>query len=1210
MGNDGQPIELVNQASITPYVYEKLYGVDVTVDNPGEPMEYTPKDIHTLANYFKTYTIKNVPDSAYNTELTVVPYWKTFDGKTVYGATGVKSVNLGRSWVYVNATAHTDGNEYGTYEHPFAEEKFATALDNITLDITGTILLQSNYTVPKGFDWKSHEKDIIVTSVDGTQTLSFGDATESIRDGVTFIKMTLLLPTSSVYACGNNFTIESGVTSDNSNTVIYGGAYNAEVDSTNVTLKTGAYRAIYGGGALAGGIVKKNTNVTLEHCNIYNTASDKSHDSRVHGGGNKATVKGNTNVTIGAGFNENLDYTSHDMHSTVYGGGFGDTDNIAIVEGHTYVTIRDGAKVNYVFGAGGPLSEVQGTSHIIFDGGYAMGLYGGANGSGLNSHTSVKMLEGQVQQIFGGNQGIADNSMTGNADVQVLGGTVTRRIYGGCYNEYAYSWNTANSVIGYTSVTIASEATIPSGNVCANSRLGTKSENEIGVMVLNPGKDSGCIGRDVGSSLCTNFLVEVPVGGTVTSETGLLNIATDTEKGYNYATITYAGETLCVIQGKGKCPLPTLNNTTSIQNIEVTFSKELPTVDGFEAKNVNGTNATYYPTFEEAMAMAEDGTNVVVSQNINVDRAYTIEKDLTISSESAITITKAVTLADNMFTVTAGKFSIDGTSDATITLEGNKDADGAIGARAIRVEDGAICETNYVTIQNFSVEGSAGAVSCSGTLKSAVTTFANNNASATSGATGGAIYASEDSNVTVIRCQFTNNTASNGGGAIHIISKGTVTSNNSVFSGNKTTNKDNGNGGVIYCQGTYNDTNSSYVDNESARHGGAIIVQPGANATIVGSDANAQFSGNTATANANGNAVYVNSGATISITGYSFADNTQKVLAAGTLTFNDITGATIVQGSAGKIYVAGYDAETNAVEIKPNSYTIGKEVLLKAEKLEDDSIFEAACEDITITTDSDNNFWWIKSDGTLMRGVARIETGGVNEYYNTLEAAVEVANTNGGTGDADDIVIYVYKDVALSARIDITKNINIQNESGETIIISRGTIGADKDMFYVGNSSNNLAVKLTLGTMDGNEEGALIVDGTGASSGRMVDNRGSATFVLGKNATMQNATSSNWGAVLINRGTGVAELYGSIKNNTCTGAGGAVLQHGTGKLTIYEGTYTNNYATREASGNTTASYGGFLRADAGLVDIQGGTFTENNTLGIGGVLWADSDAIV
>ena len=231
-------------------------------------------------------------------------------------------------------------------------------------------------------------------------------------------------------------------------------------------------------------------------------------------------------------------------------------------------------------------------------------------------------------------------------------------------------------------------------------------------------------------------------------------------------------------------------------------------------------------------------------------------------------------------------------------------------------------------------------------------------------------------------------------------------------------------------------------------------------------------------------------------------------------------------------------------------------------------------------------------------------------YYDSLSEAVSAANTDGGTGDATDIVIYVYKDVALSARIDITKNIAIQNESGQTITISRGTIDTDKDMFYVGNSSNNLDVKLTLGTIDSNENGALIVDGAGASSGRMVDNRGSATFVLGKNATMQNATSSNWGAVLINRGTGVAELYGSIKDNTCTGAGGAVLQHGTGKLTIYEGTYTNNYATREASGSTTASYGGFLRADAGIVDIQGGTFTENNTVGIGGVLWADSDAIV
>lgn len=1193
----GEPVQLVQAGTISKYVYEKLYGIDVTSDNPGEPLEYTPKDIHALAQYFKTYTITGVPEKAYNKELTVTPYWITHDGVEVKGAIAIKTVNLGRSWVYVNATTHNDGNEYGTYDHPFTEAKFATALDNITLDKTGTILLQSNYTIPKGFDWKSHGKDIIVTSADESKTLGFGDTSESIRDGVTFKKIVLQLPTGSVYACGNNFTIESDVTSENPNTVIYGGAYNAEAESTNVTIKSGTYRAIYGGGALVGGIVKKNTNVTLEHCNVYNTS--KSHDSRVHGGGNKATVKGNTNVTIGDGFNAGLgnSYADSDMHSTVYGGGYGESGNLATVEGNTKVIIKNGARANYVFGAGGPQSAVEGTSKVLFEGGYAMGLYGGANGSGTNSHTLVKMTGGQVEQIFGGNQSTIENSMVGSsgeklyADVQVLGGTVTRRIYGGCYNEYEWSWKTTNSVEGYTSVTIASEATVPSGNVCANSRLGTKSENEIGVLVLNQGIDSGCIGRDFGSSLCTNFLVEVPEGGTVTSENGSLNIATDTGNGYNYATVTYAGETLYVVKGNGKCPLPTLNNTTSVQNIEVTFSTESPTIDGFETKNVTGTDVVYYPTFEEAMNMAEEGTNVVVLQNINVDKAYTIEKDLTISTESPIIITKAAELADNMFTVTAGTFRIKGAVDATITLEGNKDADGAVGARAIRVEDGATCETNYVTIQNFSIAASAGAISCSGTLESIDCSIINNTASA---GTGGAIYASDSSDITLTRCNVSSNTASNGGGAIHIIAGGEVTSNNSAFVENKTTVSSNGNGGAIYCQGTYNDTNSSYLNNTSARHGGAIIVQNGASATLIGTDANANFSNNTANQSANGNALYVNSGATVRISDYTFIEATQKVQVSGNLTVSNITGTTLVKAASGVINVAGYSADKK-LTVTPNKYEADYVVLSKAENVEE-TVFKAACAGITVTRDSKGQAWYIDEAGKLQ---LLFEAYIGDTIYEKFTDAIAAAN---GVESTEDVVVYVHKDVEISSQVTISHNMQIVNEPGKNITITRSTSMTSGRMFYLGESA---AARLTFGTNDASEQGTLVVQDNGeyksATNTRIVDNRANGTFILGKNATLQNANSNQRGSALVNRGT--AELYGSVKNNICTGDGGAILQV-SGTLTIYDGIYKGNEATKATSNNTAGGLGSVVTAIGGTVDIQGGTFTGNTTASRGSVLHA------
>ena len=1173
VGNDGQPIELVNQASITPYVYEKLYGVDVTVDNPGEPMEYTPKDIHILANYFKTYTIKNVPDSAYNTELTVVPYWKTFDGKTVYGATGVKSVNLGRSWIYVNASANTDGNQYGTNDHPYTS--FATALDNIVLDNNGKILLQSDYTEASDFNWKGHGKDIAIAGVQGTETLDFSQLSAgSINDGVTFASMTLKLRTGNVYACGNSFTIAADVVSDNPNTVIYGGAYGTSVEETNVTILAGNYRAIYGGGA-TGGTVTGDTHVTVKNSNIYNTS--ESHDSRVHGGGNKATVEGNTYVTIGDGFNAGLgdNYASSSMHSTVYGGGYGATDNVATVKGDTEVTIEDDARVNYVFGAGGPRSAVEGTSHIVFKSGYVMGLYGGSNGTGTNAHTSVKMLGGQVEQIFGGNQA---TGMTGNANVQVLGGTITRRIYGGCYNEVSWSgWETSNSVTGYSSVTISSKATISNRydsqgdtSICAISRLEDNATDEIGVMVQNPGVSTSEIGSSSGmtsytDALYTNFLVNVSEGGTVVSESGLLHISADTENGYNYATITYGDKTLGYVKGGGKCSLPELTDKTTIQNIQVTFYKTEPTVstEDFAVKSVLGESFAYYTSLEEAVEKADKGTEIVVLDNITVNSPMVLSENVTLTSEKAVTITRGTDFTTgSMFEVTEGTFGVQGTSEARITIDGNVGENSSINVRAFYVKSGQQFNLEYVTVQNFHTTGD-----------------------------GGAVRGTTNSDINVQNCEFTGNQA-NVGGAIHVLKGVTVTSNNCTFSGNSST----GNGGAVYCAGIFDDTNSRYTEN-AGKNGGAIIAINGGQITLAGTDVNAKFSDNTATTK--GNAIFVQGdGSIASVAGYVFeGDTAQTIQVNGTLSFNNITGATLIQGTSGVLEVAGFNV-ANELTVTPNAYAVNTEVLGKLDDVED-SVFETACDSIEITSDGSTHAWYINRDGLLMYGEARIgET-----YYDSLSEAVSAANTDGGAGGAADIVIYVYKDVALSKQITITKNIVIQNEPGETVTISRGTIAGNTTMFYVGNSGNDLAAKLTLGTIDESGKGVLIIDGAGASSGRIVENRGGATFVFGENATMQNTTSSNWGAVLINRGT--ATLYGNVKNNACTGDGGAILQYA-GDLTIVKGEYSGNNSTN-ASKN---AWGSVVRVYAGTLSVQGGTFANNSTVKLGGVIYAAADTEV
>lgn len=462
-------------------------------------------------------------------------------------------------------------------------------------------------------------------------------------------------------------------------------------------------------------------------------------------------------------------------------------------------------------------------------------------------------------------------------------------------------------------------------------------------------------------------------------------------------------------------------------------------------------------------------------------------------------------------------------------------------------------------------------------------------ATATASVDGGAIYANTDSDVIVKKCEFTKNTGKTSAGAIFIIQNAAVTNENSTF----TENSSPGNGGAVHCKGTYNDTNSSYTGN-TGRNGGAIIAINGGIVTLAGTDA--KFNGNQATAN--GSAIFVQSdGSALSVTGYTFeGDVTQTVQVNGNLTFDNITGATLVKGARGTLSVAGYQ-EGNQVTITPNAYTEDAVVLMKSETVTDE-VFKAACAGVTITPDSNGKQWFLGENGQLQKPkgpeiyVARIGS----ETYESFTEAIDTANA------ADsDVVIYLSQNVDISKQVTINKNITITNEPDVDITITRS---ANVTMFYV-----NSSAKLTLGTTDDNEAGTLIVDGatTVTQTTRIVDNRANATFILGKNATLQNANNNQWGSALINRGN--VELYGNVKDNTCTGAGGAILQYG-GKLTVYSGSYTGNKSTRQASGSATAGYGGAIRAEAGTVEIKDGTFSGNSSVGQGGVLWAKAGTTV
>lgn len=550
--------------------------------------------------------------------------------------------------------------------------------------------------------------------------------------------------------------------------------------------------------------------------------------------------------------------------------------------------------------------------------------------------------------------------------------------------------------------------------------------------------------------------------------------------------------------------------------------------------------------------------NVYVGSDLIIDKPMTISQDITLISEKPVTIARSDNMtAGNMFTVTGKALHIQGSPENRIILDGNN----PVTTRAVKVQNGAACTMENVTVQNFVVNSGGGAVRVEG-----------------------------GSNVTVTNCNFIGNKdTATGGGAVYILSDGKMESINSTFQSNDSTV----NGGAVHCKGTYNDTNSSYIGNH-AKNGGAIFAIDDGNVTMNGTTA--KLNGNQATEKGNAIDVQIreqNRNSKVSVAGYTFEGEVpQTVQVYGTLIFNNLPGAVLVPGPEGKVLVAGTDA-VEATTLSPEEYPVGKQILRMAEATTEET-FKTVCQDIQVEADMKGQIYSVDESGILHGNVARIG----DTYYESLADAIAYANTNGGTGEAEDILIYVYHSSTLSERILIERNITIQNEPGKEVHIERSK---DILMFQV----NASTVKLTFGTNDETESGTLIVDAetAGVATKRAVDNYG--VFVLGKNATIRHANGNMWGSALINRKT--AELYGSFTDNTCTGPGGAILQNA-GELTIFDGTYSNNQATRDANGTTKAGYGGVIYAYNGTINIRGGVFMNNSAKGVGGVLFAENNS--
>lgn len=298
-------------------------------------------------------------------------------------ATAMESV------VYVAANGSDEGA--GTSDSPYAtlDKALTEVADGGTIQLKDTITLDS---------WTAHGKSVTIT---GGILDASGDSAVEINDSVTFTNMSWIVDSDAfVYANGYKTTIGENVSWSNEIRIFGGGQDGTTVASTDLTVLSGVYTHIYGGSNQGG------------------------------------TVTGNTNLTVGGTTNNSsavdTAIKNHTGKYYIFGGGH----STNTIKGSTNLVVKDQAKAVCVFGASHGYSDtryISGSANTTILDGTMMAVFGGSQGGYASNGANVRIEGGDMQQVFGGSENWPFSM--GDINLQIVGGTITRRVYGGCYND-------------------------------------------------------------------------------------------------------------------------------------------------------------------------------------------------------------------------------------------------------------------------------------------------------------------------------------------------------------------------------------------------------------------------------------------------------------------------------------------------------------------------------------------------------------------------------------------------------------------------------------------------------------------------------------------------------------------------------------------------------------------------------------------------------
>lgn len=257
-------------------------------------------------------------------------------------------------------------------------------------------------------------------------------------------------------------------------------------------------------------VLKTSSKLYANGYNLEIGENVKSDTLTVYGGKDGVSCK-NTSLKIYGG-----------TYGYIYGGGHHSGGKVT---GSTNVVFGGNATAEYIHGAG--CEAVASKTNITISGGVVNeSVYGGMAGVPLTADTNILMTGGTVQSLYGGN---SVTNLTGNTYITVKGGEVTRRIYGGCYNEYKFSWDSDGYVKGSTNIIIYPAANLITGSglslsdrtnmgIFGGSRRKADTEDEVNTIIFMDGSFDKYGSNVVKSGTLKSFhdyLVKSAVGGSV-----------------------------------------------------------------------------------------------------------------------------------------------------------------------------------------------------------------------------------------------------------------------------------------------------------------------------------------------------------------------------------------------------------------------------------------------------------------------------------------------------------------------------------------------------------------------------------------------------------------------------------------------------------------------------------------------------------------------